>query len=241
MREFFQRIENDTEINIEIDMNAYAYSKKYSWLFSVFIKYEMTEENKNDYEEFLETKESLIIALEHDNKAKFVALRVVEGWSEFYFYADSSKDLDAIVAKMLTPSNYIYESNVVKDSKWDFHHKNLAPTDLELANIQSEKIIFLLEEEGDDLSIVRPVEHYLSFSTPTQKNRFLNTLNIEGFNFKDDIESDEFEHGIALVKEHSVTVKDVNVIVKELFDAVAKEKGFYEGWSTILASELTQD
>jgi len=241
MREFFQRIEDETLINIEVDMNAYAYSKKYSWLFSIFIKYEAQEDNQEAYEEFLETKESLIIALEHDNKAKFVGLRVVDGWSEFYFYAESSKDLDNVVAKMLTPSNYVYESNVVKDAKWDFHHKNLSPTDLELANIQSEKIIFLLQEEGDDLSVVRPVEHYLSFTTPTQKNRFLNTLDIEGFTFKDDIESDEFEHGIALVKEHSVESEAVNAAVKELFDAVQKEKGFYEGWSTILASEITQD
>jgi len=241
MREFFTRSEDNTLINIEVDMNAYAYSKKYAWLFSIFIKYEIEADNEEAYEEFLETKESLIIALEHDNRAKFVGLRVIEGWSEFYFYAESSKDLDNIVSKMLTPSNYMYESNVVRDAKWDFHHKNLSPSDLELANIQSEKIIFLLQEEGDDLSIVRPVEHYLSFTTPTQKNRFLNTLNLEGFTFKDDIENDEFEHGIAIIKEHSLQSEEVNTIVKEVFDAVKEEKGFYEGWSTILASELAQD
>ena len=238
MREFFQRQEDDILVNIEVDMNAYAYSKKYSWLFSIFIKFEADSNNEEAYEEFLETKESLIIALEHDNKAKFVGLRVIEGWSEFYFYAESSKDLDNIVAKMLTPSNYMYESNVVKDTKWDFHHKNLSPTDLELAHIQSEKIIFLLEDEGDDLSVVRPVEHYVSFTTPTQKNRFVNTLEIEGLTIKDEIESDDFEHGIALVKEHAVDSESVESVVSEIFEAVKKEQGFYEGWSTVLASEI---
>jgi len=139
---------------------------------------------------------------------------------------------------MLKGSDYIYESNVVKDTKWDFHYKNLLPNALELAHIQSEKIIFLLEEEGDDLSVPRLVEHYLSFTTPTQKNRFVNTMDVEGFSFKDEIESDEFEHGIALVKEHSILSDDVKKNVEILFEAVQKEKGFYEGWSTTLASEI---
>ena len=238
MREFFNREEDGQTIAIEVDMSAYGYSKKFSWLFSVFVKYHVEDETSEAYEEFLETKESLIIALEHEDRAKYIGMRIVDGWSEFYFYASSSKDLDNIVAKMLKGSEYAYESNIVKDAKWNFHYKNLLPSDLELAHIQSEKIIFLLEEEDDDLSVPRQVEHYLSFTTPTQKNRFVNTLDLEGFSFKDEIESDEFEHGIALVKEHTVLSDDIKKNVGILFEAVQKEHGFYEGWSTILASEI---
>jgi len=237
MREFFQRTEDANLVNIEIDMNAYAYSQKFSWLFSVFIKYEPSAETQEGYEEFLETKEALIIALEHDEKAKFVGIRIVDGWSEFYFYAQDPKGLDITVAKMLNASNYVYESNVVRDAKWDFHHKNLSPSDLELANIESQKIIFLLEEEGDELSKVRPVEHYVSFDTPTQKNRFINTLNIEGLTLKDEIESDEFENGLALVKEHNVTPQEVQKVVESIFESFKDTKGYYEGWSTVLADD----
>ena len=240
MREFFQRIEDDVSVNIEIDMNAYAYSKKYLWLFSLFVKFDADENNSDAYEEFLETKESLIIALEYEDKAKFVGMRVVEGWSEFYFYAENSKGLESVVSRILKASDYIYESSVVKDNKWDFHYKNLSPTELELAHIQSEKIIFLLKEEDDALEVVRPVEHYVSFLTPTQKNRFLNTLELEGVSFKDEIENDEFEHGVALVKDHALTSDEVKKVVNEIFQAVKKEEGFYEGWSTVLASELVE-
>jgi hypothetical protein len=240
MREFFQRTEDGNVVNIEVDMNAYAYSKKYSWLFSVFIKYEPSSETQEGYEEFLETKESLIIALEHEEKAKFVGIRIVDGWSEFYFYADDSKGLDATVAKMLNPSNYVYESNVVRDSKWDFHHKNLSPSDLELASIESQKIIFLLEEEGDDLEKIRPVEHYVSFETPTQKNRFLSTLTLEGFTFKDEIESEEFANGLALMKDHSVTSQEVQKEIENIFEALKETKGYYEGWSTVLANDIQE-
>ncbi len=237
MREFFRRIEDGSEIIIETDLSAYGYSNKYSWLLSVFIKFDASDESKEGFEEFLETKESLIIALEHDKKAKYVGGRTVDGWSELYFYAEDSKGLDKIVANILSSSYYVYESHTVRDTKWDFHHKNLTPNELELAHIQSDKIIYLLEEEGDELELIRPVEHYISFDTPTQKERFLKSLNQEQFSFKDEISSDEFENGIALLKEHAVTQSAVEEIVEELFELIKDEHGYYEGWSTTLAKE----
>jgi hypothetical protein len=237
MREYFTRVEDGNRIIVETDLNAYAYSNKYAWLLSIFIKFDAADETSEGFEEFLETKESLIITLEHDKKAKYVGGRVVDGWSELYFYADESKGLDKLVAKILAPSNYRYESHTVRDSKWDFHHKNLTPNELELAHIQSDKIIYLLEEEGDELEKVRPVEHYVSFDTPTQKERFLEALDEEKFALKDEISSDEFENGIALQKEHAVTQEAVREAVEELFEMIKSENGYYEGWSTTLAKE----
>lgn len=238
MREFFKRVEDDkSEVFIEVDMSAYAYSERYSWLFSVFVKFDADNSSQESFENFLETKESLIIAIEHGEKAKYVGSRIDGGWNELYFYAEDSKALNATVANILSNSGYVYESNVVKDIKWDFHYKHLLPTELELAHIQSEKIIFLLEEEGDDLEVPRVVEHYLSFDTPSQKERFLKNLSLDGFTFKDEVSGDEFENAIALIKEHAVTSEVVKKVVEELYGAVKKEKGYYEGWSTLLAEE----
>jgi len=238
MREYFTRIEEETPVSIEVATHAYAFSSDNPWLLSVFVKFDGCNEQIEGFEEFLETKEALIIALEHNDKAKYVGSRMVDGWSEIYFYAKDSKDLEAIASKILQPTQYIYESSVIKDTKWDFHYKNLVPSELEQCHIQSEKIIFMLEEEDDDLEVVRPVEHYISFELPTQKNRFLNTLSLEGFTLKDEIDAQEFENGIALVKEHSVTSHVVKEEVEKLFLELKKCQGEYEGWSTILASEL---
>jgi len=82
------------------------------------------------------------------------------------------------------------------------------------------------------------VTYYISFDTPTQKERFLENLNDEKFNFKDEISSEEFENGIALVKEHAVTQEAVENVVKELFEMIKSENGYYEGWSTTLVKEI---
>jgi regulator of RNase E activity RraB len=237
MRELFSRIEDGEVVNIEAEVDLEDEKELYPWLFSVFVKFGNLDEESENFENFLETKESLIIALEYQNMAKYIGSRVKDEWNEFYFYARSAKNLEVIVTKMLRDSGYKYESSVVKDAKWDFYHKYIYPTELELYNIESDKIIFLLEEEGDVLEIPRDVEHYVSFETATQKERFVQSALTCGFEFKDDISSEEFEHGVALVKVHSVKNEEVRKIVEELYAIIKKEHGYYEGWSTTLATD----
>ena len=241
MREYFTRVEDGSSAFYEVDLEAGSFKDGSPWLFSVFIKFDAAQESKEKYEEFLEMKESLIIALEHEGIVKFVGSRMLDGWNELYFYSQDSKELNNMATAILKESGYAYESNVVRDTKWNLFETQLFPTELEQHNIQSAKIIFLLEDENDDITVSRDVEHYISFTTPTQKNRFLNTLDLEGFSFKDDISSEEFEHGVALVKNHAVDLATVNVVVAELFKLVQKEKGFYEGWSTTLLNDKEED
>lgn len=231
MRETFSRVEDGEVVNIEVYLDAKAHKEGNPWIFSVFIKYDGLND---ELDEFFETKESLIIALEHENRAVYVGNRLVGEWSEIYFYAQDSKQLDAITAKMLKLSNYIYESNVAKDKDWDFFHHNIFPTDLELALMQSAQIISYLEEEGDNLSTPREVEHYASFEMSSQKERFIKKAIESGFKFKDDLSSEDFDYGVALIKEHSVTAPELEKVITELMDIIKQESGEYELWSTVL-------
>lgn len=237
MREIFSRVEDGQEVNIEVFLDAKEYQQLNPWIFSVFVKYDVLNGSDEELEAFFDTKEALIIALEHGTKAKYVGNRLVDDWSEIYFYADDSKQLDAITAKILKPTGYIYESNVAKDKDWEFFDNNIFPTDLELSFMQSAKIVSLLEEEGDDLSAVREVEHYASFQTSTQKDRFIKKAEEIGFEFKDDISSEEFDHGVALIKEHAVTNDELQKVIKPLMDIIKEEHGEYELWSTLLHDE----
>jgi regulator of RNase E activity RraB len=236
MREVFTRVEDDNLVHIEVATELEDFEKSHSWLFSVFIKYPYEKEDEAYYN-FLETKEALILALELENRVTYAGLRVVDGWHELYFYAPNSKQLDALVAKHLQYSTYAYESNVVKDAKWEFYNHALYPSDLEFHHIQSAKIIFLLEEEGDILETPREVEHYVVFDTATQKERFITHAMACGYVHKDDLSTEDFAHGVALSKEHNVTKESLESIVTELYELATKEHGYYEGWSTLLAQE----
>ena len=134
MRETFSRLEDGEVVDIEVFLDAKVYKEDSPWIFSVFIKFDSLND---DLEVFFETKESLIIALEHEDRAHYVGNRLVGQWSELYFYASDSKKLDAITSKILQPSAYIYESNAARDKDWQFFDLNIFPTDLELCLMQS--------------------------------------------------------------------------------------------------------
>lgn len=235
MTQQYYKQEDGKKIAVEFEPNAYAYSQKYTWLFSVFIKFDLENTQQEKYEEFLDTKASIILSIELDDLAKYVGSRVVDGWSELYFYSRDSKSLNAKVSSILSSLEYPYEANVVKDAKWDFYNYNLYPSEMQLHHIQSQNIIDLLEEEGDDLSVARPVEHYVYFDTPTQKDRYIKNLALEGFTYKDEIASEDFENGVAIVKVHDVLPQTVEKIVEDVCESLKKDHGYYEGWSTTLA------
>ncbi|QOY53049.1 DUF695 domain-containing protein [Candidatus Sulfurimonas baltica] len=231
MRETFSRLEDNEVVNIEVYLDAKEHKEDCPWIFSVFIKFDAIND---ELDSFFETKESLIIALELENRAYYVGNRIVGEWSEVYFYASDTKKLDSIVTEILKPTGYIYESNAARDKDWQFFDFNIFPTDLELCLMQSEHIISLMKEEGDDKSISREVEHYASFDTFTQKERFIKKALTCGFTFKDDISSEELEYGVALTKEHSLNEDELREVIAPLLESIKEEHGEYELWSTIL-------
>jgi len=234
MREFFNRIEDSELVKIEVDIAAKDYQETHPWLFSVFIKYDAFEDTDEKMTEFFELKESLIIALEYKDISYYIGNRIIDNWSEIYFCAEDSKGLEAIANNVLKSSAYVYECNVVKDSKWEFYDFNIYPTELEIAIMQSNKIIELLEDEGDNLSTCREVEHYASFDTASQKDRFVIKASESGFVFKDDLDAEEYDHGVALVKEHNVTEEELIHVVSDIFALIEEERGSYELWSTLI-------
>jgi len=228
----FTRIEDGNAVLIE-HVALPESPKGYRTLFNIFIKITNLEDEK-----FLKLKEALILAVEYNDSACYVGSRFVDGWYELYFYAKDSKGLNTTASDILKESGYAYESGVVKDPKWNFYYKSLEPTPLELIDLQSKQIIAMLENEGDNVEESREVEHYLFFSTPSQKERFVKELETnEVFSFLDEIENDSFENGIAVVANHNVTFNEVQKVTHTLYDLVSKEHGFYEGWSTTLCCE----
>ncbi|NPA66670.1 MAG: DUF695 domain-containing protein, partial [Epsilonproteobacteria bacterium] len=76
-------------IFIEVNLGDIRFEKDYEYLVSVFVKFDAMHEDINDVEEFLEFKETLIDSLKPD--AEYIGMRIVDGWSEFYFYTKDSK------------------------------------------------------------------------------------------------------------------------------------------------------
>jgi len=140
---------------IEVNLGDIRNETELEYLISVFVKFNALHEEIEKVEKFLNFKEEVINVLEKE--AAYIGMRVVDGWSEFYFYSKESKGIEQKISAIFSGSGYVYETSITKDSKWDFYYKNLFPSDLEMYLIYSKKIVLQMMAEGDNLA----VEHAL--------------------------------------------------------------------------------
>lgn len=236
MREFFRTSEDNISIEVELEIDEMQ--RDFPWLFSLFIKFDLEKESQDEVEKFYEMKESIILTEEKSSLVKYVGQRSIDGWVELYFYALNSKNLLDVIKPYLVESKLMFENGVVRDTKWDFYTANLMPSELEYCFMESQKILELLIEEGDDINQQREVEHYAMFDTATQKQRFVDAMVEREFIYKDDISTEECEHGVALLKTHNLQEDTLRDVITELYDATKVERGFYELWSTTLVEKI---
>ena len=218
---------------IEVNLGDIRNEAELEYLVSVFVKFNALHEEIEKIEAFLDFKERVIEALKKE--AVYIGMRVVDGWSEFYFYSKESKGIEQKIGAIFSGSGYVYETSVVKDSKWDFYYKNLFPSDLEMYLIYSKKIVLQMMAEGDDLAAPREVEHYVSFDTKSQKERFLKSIEKIGFVYKDDVDNKELAHAVAIAKEHALDQDSLQSNISQLLELIKKDHGRYELWSAPLA------
>lgn len=217
---------------IEVNLGDIRNESELEYLISVFVKFNALHEDIEEVEEFLNFKERVIDALEKE--AVYIGMRVVDGWSEFYFYSKESKGIEQKIASIFSGSGYVYETSIIRDNKWNFYYKNLFPSDLEMYLIYSKKIVLQMMAEGDNLEVPREVEHYVSFDTASQKERFLKSIDKIGFRYKDDVDNKELAHAVAITKEHSLDQDSLEKNISELLELIKKDHGRYELWSAPL-------
>ncbi|MCW8838012.1 MAG: DUF695 domain-containing protein [Thiovulaceae bacterium] len=134
MLSFYERIEDDEKVKIEVESDINRYIDN-SWLLSVFLHLDSSDVSSKNYMEFLRLKGSLIISLEDEDRTGYVGSRAIGGWTEFYFYSKSSQDIKVRGGDILQHTQYDYESNVVKDENWSFYHRKLEPNEEEAKKI----------------------------------------------------------------------------------------------------------
>lgn len=220
------------ETLIEVDVGDISDESELEYLIGVFVKFNAMHEEIDKIESFLDFKERVVDALAPE--AVYVGMRIVEGWSEFYFYSKKSKGIEQKISAIFSGSGYVYETSVIRDAKWNFYHKNLFPTELEMYLIYSKKIVLQMMAEGDELASPREVEHYVSFDTASQKERFLKSIADIGFVYKDDVDNKELSHAVAITKEHGLDQDSLEKNISSLLELVKKDHGRYELWSAPL-------
>jgi regulator of RNase E activity RraB len=203
------------------------YEEKQTLLYA-FVKFE------GDDEELL-TIEQNILECTQRLDLDYVGWRVFEGWGEFYFYGENGKGFENALSEALKPK-YQYESGNRRDKKYETYKKLLLPNEVEYNRLQSESILGELEEAGDDLEAEHRVEHHAVFMTQSQRKRFIEEMQEDGFaflqEFIDEKAEDDFVYGVVFTKLSPLSLEIIEAQTASIFPLIKQGHGRYEGWGT---------
>lgn len=187
--------------------------------------------------QFIDFRKDLIDTLQTQLNASYAGTIAKDGWCELYFYADTPKVFENLVAQTMGRHQpYAYERSTTRDGKWEMYLERLYPDPYVALTIQNRHTVEALLEAGDDLSLEREVEHYFYFQTKSALERFLQSLISYGFTLKEYVEDNDsdYTYGAVVIKTESILPEQVKETTLMLYDAVLQEHGNYEGWSTVL-------
>jgi len=212
------------------------YEEKFILLYT-FVKFD------GDDEELLIIEQKLLDALVKQS-VDYVGWQLTEGWLEFYYYAEIAKGFENSVNAALKPQ-YQFEVGNRKDKKYETYYKMLMPNTQEYHNIQSEEIINDLEEAGDNLDLEHRIEYHAMFQTSSQRKRFIESIEEDGFSFMNDFldkkAEDDFVYGVVFSKLSKVSVDALNEQTTLMFPSIEREHGRYEGWGTDIVETKEDD
>ncbi|QDG51277.1 DUF695 domain-containing protein [Persicimonas caeni] len=123
------------------------------------------------------------------------------------------------------------------DPGWSVYREFLCPSQVERFLLRNRRTVRELAELGQSTDDARPVDHTVWFTSPDDRNAFAETVADDGFalHYPDQdvpLEADEedVEYGLTITRAESVTIEQMDELVRELFKLTSRFGGEYEGW-----------
>jgi regulator of RNase E activity RraB len=126
------------------------------------------------------------------------------------------------------------------DPEWQ-QYGLLFPSDEDVAKYADSNLIMQLEEAGDQIEKVRPVDHTLLVETKEIGDKLAAALVRKGFKVEPVVADEEYDEGetdlpfvVQATKMHAVTLEAVSQVRAELTEMAEDMGGAYDGWATPL-------
>ncbi len=137
---------------------------------------------REEYEALSALEDLLVSTLAQNGKAVLAGRCVTNGRIDLIFYTTGMKGWDERVASaFLNFPSYAWETGIHEEPEWETYFEFLYPSEPDLLCIRNRRVCRQLEEQGDDLSQDRCIEHWLDFSTPEGRAAFCEEALALGF------------------------------------------------------------
>ncbi len=167
---------------------------------------------------------------------KYVGRVITNGTITFIYYLQFTYNWQDFLEFALEEfTHYKITNGFSDDSEWNYYKNLLYPTAKEWQMIQNHKVCKSLADNGDNLEIVRAIEHKLFFNDIDRKNDLVDALEKDGFIIQQDIENEDGIKGLSFYRIDKPFYTDIDKLTLYLIDTLEKYGASYDGWETSVA------
>lgn len=194
-----------------------------------------------EWEQLEAIEEALVEEFQNSLQAAFVGKLLHDGKRSFYFYS-AQEALPEVIATNIMQQfpAYTFASNTLHDPDWGLYLDFLFPEPVDMQSIKNNRILRMMEEQGDEHHIPRPVSHFVSFATEADRAAFKSQAEGAGYTLvqegKNQNESD-VPFSVVIEKAQAVTEEDIHSTTLGLLQLAEEFNGVYGGWQAQVVKE----
>ncbi len=192
--------------------------------------------SNKEFEELLKLEDTLIPELIQKHHVIYAGRLSHQHHRTFYLYCSASSEMPQTIASIMQQfPQYNYQFDIEQDTHWSIYFDTIYPDEITLQYIQNEQVVQQLQQQGDDLTLARTVEHWIYFANTEDMQHFI--LAVQALNFevvyqeKID-EPTDYPYELQIAREDNVDLDSVNVYTIELWQLAQQCHADYDGWET---------
>jgi uncharacterized protein (TIGR01619 family) len=160
------------------------------------------------------------------------------GRRELYYYgADDAGFQSAVAAVMQQFSAYKLDMGSKADPEWRQYLDVLFPAGEDFQKMSNMDVLGGLLDAGDTLQAVREVRHRIYFGTSADRQQLAAKVKTLGYRIGPEAEGpEERPFGLVIARDQSVTPKQIDDAVLELYRLAKQAGAEYDGWEAVLVA-----
>lgn len=186
-------------------------------------------------------EDALVEKVASKHNAIYVGRITSAGYRDLFIYFGDTTNYDQTILEVMTAfPTYRFDCGAKEDKAWNNYFDLLYPTPEQFQCMQNRRVVYQLEQSGDDLTKAREVDHWIYFKTATDREAFLQKISGNGFTIvdKDYINDlDERPYRLHIKRIDKVDQESVDEYVIYLWKIANATHGDYDGWETAVKKD----
>ena len=156
------------------------------------------------------------------------------GFMNMFLYVKRSERIEELFRTVMSVHpEHSYNVNVLIDKEWNTYFNLLYPSKYELQTIENQSVLFQLDQDGDDFSKEREVDHFIYFPTEEGREQFIRKVETLGYKvaLKETVDhGNSYHFALQISRLNNVMPSEINEYTWELVTLGNDYGAKYDGW-----------